>query len=100
MAFEEIKAGLEKYCKGLEEKRKCTGTEEYEETPPTEEEKIDYVLKLIRKQSPRVPQNIVYDEYYNVWEGRCYACGQVIVLHKGCNYCSWCGQAMLWKEES
>lgn len=87
MAFEEIKAGLEKYCK------------EYEETPPTEEEKIDYVLNLIRKQSPRPPQNIVYDENYGVWEGRCYECGQVMMLHKGCNYCSWCGHAILWKEE-
>ena len=45
MAFEEIKAGLEKYCKELEEKRKCTGTEEYEETPPTEEEKNRLCLK-------------------------------------------------------
>ena len=93
MAFEEIKAGLEKYCKDREEKLK-NGT-----IINDEDEKMDFVLDLIRKQSPRVPQNIVYDEYYNVWEGRCYDCGQVIVLHKGCNYCSWCGHAIYWEGE-
>lgn len=93
MAFEDIKAGLEKYCKRLEEKLNHTTTQE------DEEEKLAYVLGLIRKQSPRVPQNIVFDENYGQWEGRCYDCGQVIVLHKGCNYCSWCGHAIYWDGE-
>ena len=53
MAFEEIKAGLEKYCKKLEEKLKNS------ETLNDEDVKMSFVLELIRKQSPRVPQNIV-----------------------------------------
>ena len=92
MAFEEIKAGLEKYCKKLEEKLKNS------ETLNDEDVKMSFVLELIRKQSPRVPQNIVFDENYCQWEGRCYDCGQVIALHEGINYCPWCGHAILWKE--
>lgn len=92
MTFEEIKAGLEKYCSGFEERLKNSAEQE------CEEEKLAYVLELIRKQSPRAPQNIVYDENYGCYLGRCYNCGQVMTLTRGTNYCQFCGNAVLWGE--
>lgn len=78
MAFEEIKQGLEKYCK---------------ENKAIE---MDCVLSSI--QSPRVPHNIVYDENYGQWLGHCYDCGQVMILKKGCNSCPYCGHLIFWRD--
>ena len=85
MAFEEIKDGLEKYCKEATE-------------PQTDEVKVEYVLDLLRKQTPRPPQNIVYDDGYCCFVCRCYGCGSAMYVDHSVNFCPNCGQAVLWEK--
>ena len=83
MAFEEIKDGLEKYCEETIE-------------PQTDDVKVEYILDLLRKQTPRPPQNIVYDDEYCCFVCRCYGCGLAMYVDHSVNFCPNCGQAVLW----
>ena len=89
MAFEEIKAGLEKYTKELEAKLE-------DETQKQENKKVNYVLWAIAKQSPKRPNNVEFNHVYGAYEGNCAACGAFVTKFEYWNYCPHCGQAILW----
>ena len=89
MAFEEIKAGLEKYTKEVEAKLET-------KKQKRESEKVNYALWAMKKQRPKRPINVEFNHVYGAFEGNCAVCGAFVTKFEHWYYCPHCGQAILW----